>query len=262
MAFKLGNIVVDRVQYGVAENFNDELVYVLDQLMDVSINVTAESKDATDAQGTLIKRFFMGKTGELSANHAIVSLGLMNAQAGDTAAYASEDSMIAMPKIITVKAGTTVTLKNVVDGSIMVNALDPNGAMGMAYTMGTAASETEFGFDGETGVFTPPTDANETQFIVKYTRNVASGVVIKNKANVFPKTVRLTLRVLAIDPCKPDTLRAGYVYIPSFQLSPDVELTLDTESQQAYNGTLQVDFCSADKTLYEFYWADEDEDEE
>ena len=54
MSFKLGDIVVDRVLLGVAEDFDDNLLYVLSQLADANIDVTAESKDAVDATGTLV----------------------------------------------------------------------------------------------------------------------------------------------------------------------------------------------------------------
>ena len=56
MAFKLGDLVVDRIQYAMASDLNDNPLYVLTQLADATIEVTAESKDATDANGNLVKR--------------------------------------------------------------------------------------------------------------------------------------------------------------------------------------------------------------
>ena len=58
MSFKLGDFIVDRIQMATAETTDgSELLYVLTQLSDASIEVTAESKDAVDAEGNLIKRF-------------------------------------------------------------------------------------------------------------------------------------------------------------------------------------------------------------
>ena len=263
--FKLGDIIVDRVQLGVAESFNDELLYVLTQLADASIEVTAESKDAVDATGTLVKRFWQGKTGTFTANNAMLNLNVLGSMSGEDPEVASEEKKIVMPRIITVKAGTTVTLKNVVEGTIKVNSLSNNGAMGAAYTQSVAASATEFGIaSGENDdevVFTPPTDADETQYIVKYDREVSSGAAIRNKADKFPDTIKLTLKVLAVDPCSADTLRAGYVEMPSFQPSPETSLSLTTDAQLEFKGDLQVNYCSADKELYTFFWADEDEEE-
>ncbi len=260
MAFKLDDIIIDRIQYGVAETFDGELLYTLTQLADATIDITAESKDAVDATGTLIKRFYQGKSGEFTANNAMLNLNILGAASGEGKISASETAAIAMPKIITVKAGETVTLTNFVDGTVTVNALGTNGAMGKPYVKAATASATEFGLT-TAGVLTPPTDAEETQFIVKYTRNVTSGVAIKNKADKFPGTVKLTLKALAVDPCSADTLRAVYIVLPSFQVSPEVSLNLTTDAQMEYKGTLQVDYCSADKSLYEIYFAEEDEEE-
>ena len=167
---------------------------------------------------------------------------------------------INMPKIITVKAGATVTLTDFVDGTVTVNALSTNGAMGTAYAKAATASDTEFGLT-TAGVLTPPTDAAETQFIVKYQRKVKSGVAIRNKADKFPGTVKLTLKALCVDPCSADTLRACYIELPSFQVSPEVSLNLTTDAQMEYKGTLQVDYCSADKALYNIYICEDDEEE-
>lgn len=259
MAFKLDDIIIDRIQYGVAETFDGELLYTLTQLADATIDITAESKDAVDATGTLIKRFYQGKSGEFTANNAMLNINILGAASGEGKVTASESAAIAMPKIITVKSGETVALTNYVDGSVFVNALGTNGAMGKAYMKAAAASATEFGLTSA-GVLSTPTDEDETMYIVKYTRNVKSGVSIKNRADKFPGTVRLTLKALAVDPCSADTLRAVYIVLPSFQVSPEVSLSLTTDAQMEYKGTLQVDYCNADKTLYEIYFAEEDEE--
>jgi len=259
MAFKLDDLIIDRIQYGVAEDFNGKLLYTLTQLADATIDITAETKDAVDSTGTLIKRFFNAKSGEFTANNAMINLNILGSAAGTGKTEAGAgDLAINMPKIVTVKANETVELKDAVTGTIVVNALSPNGSMGKAYTQAEAASETEFGFVVDTGVLTPPTDAAETQYIVKYTRKVESGVAITNRADKFPGTVKLTLKALCVDPCSADTLRACYIVIPSFQVSPDVSLSLTTDAQMEYKGSLQVNYCSADKELYSVYIAEDD----
>lgn len=55
--------------------------------------------------------------------------------------------------------------------------------------------------------------------------NIAKARVLKK----FPGTVKLILKVLAIEPCTADTLRAGYLVLPSFQVSPEVSLGLTTD---------------------------------
>ena len=207
MAFKLGDLIIHRISMGYAEKFDGTPLYVLTQLSEASIEISAESRDAVDKDGTLIKRFWNAKTGEFTATNAMLNLNVMAAQSGNEANIATADNVIVMPKIITVKAGTTVDLNGFVAGNrITVNALGTNGAMGKAYTQGTAASATEFGLAGTK--LTAPTDTAESQYVVKFDRNVTEGVDILNSADKFPATVRLTLKGLCVDPCEADTLRA------------------------------------------------------
>lgn len=260
MAFMLDDIIIDRIQYGMAEDFNGNPLYTLTQLADATINITAESKDAVDATGTLIKRFWQGKSGEFTANNAMLNLNILGAASGEGKKEATNSAAIEMPKIIVVKKGDTATLTEFVDGTVTCNALGANGAMGKSYKKGVTANETDFAVTPE-GAFTPPTDSTVSQYIVKYRRKVKSGVSITNRADKFPRTVRLILKALCVDPCSADTLRGCYIELPSFQVSPEVEISMTTDSQLAYTGSLQVDYCSSDKALYHIYMAEEDEEE-
>lgn len=260
MAFKLGDIIIDHIQSGIAEDGNGNFLYVLSQLKEATINISAESKEAKDKNGTLVKKFWQGKTGTLEAKNAFLSTDIMGATAGTDPVYASSSVKINMPKIITVRKDSTATLTGVVEGTVGVYAYGANGAMGKAYTKGTNASATEYGLT-EGGEFTPPTDTDVDAYIVKYDRAVEEGVAIYNKADKFPASVKLTLKALCVDPCDDKTLRACYIVLPSFQVSPEISIALSTEAELDYKGDLQVDYCSLDKTLYEFYYAADDEEE-
>lgn len=258
MAFKLDDIIIDRIQYGLATDFDDNPLYALTQLSEGTINITAESKDAVDATGTLIKRFWQGKSGEFSAQNAMINLNVVGAASGEGKVTVSSETPMDMPKIMTVKAGEEVTLTNYVEGTVTVNGFGTNGSLGTAYTLGNAASETEFAISEN--VLKLPESKDDTLFIVKYQRKVTSGVYIANKSDKFPQTVKLYLKALAVDPCSADTLRAVYIVLPSFQVSPEIEISMTTDTQLNYTGALQVDYCSADKVLYEIYFAEEDEE--
>lgn len=258
MAFKLGDLIVDRISMAYAEKFDGTPLYVLTQLSEASIEISAESRDAVDKDGTLIKRFWNAKTGEFTATNAMLNLNVMAAQSGNEANIATAENVIVMPKIITVKSGTTVDLPGFTTGNrISVNALGTNGAMGKAYTQGTAASATEFGINGTK--LTPPTDTAESQYVVKYDRSVTEGVDILNSADKFPKTVRLTLKALVVDPCNADTVCSAFIVLPSFQPSPETTISLSSDSSTLdYAGSLQVDYCSSDKSLYHIYYTPND----
>lgn len=259
MAFKLGDLIIDRIQMAMAEKFDGTPLYVLTQLSDASIEISAESKDTTDKDGTLIKRFWRAKTGTFTATNAMLNLNVLAAQSGNDAKLATTEAPILMPKIITVKRGETIDLGTgyVAGARLTVNALATNGAMGKAYTLGSTASTTEFGLSGTT--FTPPTDSNESQYVVKFDRQVTEGVDILNSADKFPATVRLTLKGLCVDPCEADTLRAVYIVLPSFQPSPETTIALSSDNATLdFNGSLQTDYCSTDKSLYHIYYATAD----
>ena len=102
MAFKLGDLIIDRISMGYAEKFDGTPLYVLTQLSEASIEISAESRDAVDKDGTLIKRFWNAKTGEFTATNAMLNLNIMAAQSGNEADIATEDNVIVVPKIITV----------------------------------------------------------------------------------------------------------------------------------------------------------------
>lgn len=266
MAFKLGDLIIDRIQMGYAEKFDGTPLYVLSQLSDASIEISAESKDTTDKDGVLIKRFWRAKTGTFTATNAMLNLNILAAQSGNEAQIAGSgaNEQIIMPRIIIAQANETVTLtgysSGVSDRAITVNALDTNGSMGKAYTLGTTASATEFAVSGTT--LTLPTDTNETQYIIKYDRAVTEGVKILNSADKFPKTVKLTLKALCVDPCHADELKGCYIVLPSFQPSPETTIALGGDDTSIdFTGDLQVNYCSTTKDLYTVYFCpDDDED--
>ena len=226
MSFTLDDLVIDRIQMGVAEKTDGTLLYTLTQLSEATIETTAESKEAKSAEGSLIKKFYQGKTGTFTATNAMINLNVIGAASGTDKVIGSADAMIQMPKIVIVNKGTaTVKLvdeanESLVSGTIRVNALGNNGAMGKAYTLSTGgASKTEYALSGTT--LTLPTDDTADRFVIKFERKAANAVKITNASDKFPGTVKLTLKALAVDPCEPDTLRSCYIIIPSFQVSPE-----------------------------------------
>lgn len=259
MAFTLDGIVIDRIQLAVAEDFAGNLLYTLTQLSDATIETNAESKDAVDKDGTLIKRFYNSKTATLSATNAMMDFNIIGQQAGGKGKeVASSNNKLVMPKISIISKGTkTVEIPGFKEGTVCVSALSNNGTMGKAYTLGSEASETEFKI--ETNTLTLPTDATADKFIVKYNRDVTNGVRVVNSADQFPKTIRLTLKALAVDPCTADTLRACYIIFDSFQVDPSVSIQLTTDATFDFSGEAQFSYCSADKSLFTICMADDEE---
>lgn len=283
MAFALDDIIIDRIQMAIAEKSDGTLLYTLTQLSEATIETTAESKEARDANGSLIKTFYQGKAGTFTATNAMLNLNVLAAATGNEKEVATNVAKIQMPKIVVVKQGTsTSAIVNVAknedlvaeDGTVItagnkatylptaikVNALGNNGTMGKSYSYDEAASSTAWTYDVATGVITLPTDSSADKFVIKFQRKSENAVKVTNSADKFPSTVKLTLKALAIEPCTPDVVRSCYVIIPSFQVSPEVNITLNTEGTLDYTGAMQVDYCGDDKELYTIVMCEDDEE--
>lgn len=260
MAFTLDGIIIDRIQMGVAEDFSGNLLYTLTQLSEATIETSSESKEARDKDGILIKKFYNGKSATLSATNAMMDFNILGEQAGSGKAVATEEAPIIMPKVMIIdKTDAAIALPGLVTGSVHVNAIANNGTMGKKYAQAAAPSAIEFGLVGEN--LTLPTDADATRFVIKYERKVKSGAMIDNRADVYPRTIKLTLKCLAVDQCSADTLRSCYVVFPSFQVSPDTSVQLTTDATFDFTGDAQVDYCSPNKQLYYICMAEEDIEE-
>lgn len=264
MAFTLDGIVIDRIQLGIAENVaGTKLLYTLTQLQEATIETTAESKEATDKDGVLIKKFWQSKAATLSATNAMMDFNILGEQAGSGKQVATEAKPIVMPKVVIVAAGTsTLDISGYVAGTVCVNAIANNGTMGDVFTAATEADTTHYSIStsGEVSTMTMPTD-NTLKYIVKYDREVTSGAMIDNRADQYPGTIKLTLKCLAIDECSPDVVRACYVVFPSFQIDPETSVQLTTDATFDFKGDAQVAYCDGNKQLYYICMAEEDEEE-
>ncbi len=244
MAFKLDDLIIDRIQVATAEDFSGNVLYTLTQLQEASISISAESNDVTDKDGNLVKRFWRAKTGEFTATNAFINLNILGEEAGSGKIEATAQRHITAPGIIVAKAvdGSTVTLANVT-GTPKVYGMENNGTLGTEFQTGGTATASTFAYDSDNGVVTLPLSNDYVQYLIRYDREVASGAVeMTNMADKFPRTIRLVLKVLCVDPCSADTLRAAYIDIPSFQVSPESEVSLSSDNQTIdFSGSLQVD---------------------
>lgn len=259
MAFRLGNFNIDQILYGTAQNFNDDLLYTVDQLSTAQIEISAENTDITDKKGNIVRTIYTSKTGTFTATNAFLHPQLINGGSGSSIASATKDTPIQMPKIITVAAGGSIDVSDAIEGTIKVIGLYGNGANGAVLSQGTtAAVDKTYGLvDNKLTV--PSTEADApVQYLIRYERNANSGVRLANIADKFPDLVHLTLYCSYIDPCS-DTLKPCYVYIPSFMTDPNMTISLDRETQEMdFNGNLNVSYCAGEKVLYYIYFPDED----
>ncbi len=274
MGFKLGDVIVDRLQFGYGCRANGTPLYALTQLTEATIDITADSTDITDKDGNLVYRKYTGKKGEITATNAFFNLAIVEALSASTAEIATEDNGIIMPMIQIVDAGKPLDITGYVEGSVVVNALSLKGSMGKEYKLGSAVSDTEFAIqhtdevkeadDSTTpasDVLTPPADANEVRYIVKYKKTVHNGAKITNSGDKFAKSHELFFKALVVDKCDREVLRAAIIHIPAFMPSPEFTIALqggDTQTMD-YKGAIMVNPCSTEQELFSIYYVDEEE---
>lgn len=275
MAFKLGDVIVDRLQFGYGAKSNGTPLYALTQLTQANIDITADSTDINDKDGNLVYRKYTGKKGEVTATNAFLNLAVVETISATDAEIATAEKGIVMPMIQIVKAGETLDVTGFVEGSIHVNALSTKGSMGKdEFKKGSTASATEYAIkhteaSGEpdhtpaSDVLTPPTAEGETQYIVKYKKTIKSGAKITNSGKKFPKSHELFFKALVVDKCETDVLKAAIIHIPSFMPSPEFTLALQGGDSQTmdYKGSMMLNACSTDGELFSIYYIDEEEDD-
>jgi len=259
MAFKLGDKIYKEILYFYAEDLGTlNPLYVLTQLSEANVDITAESTDVTDKNGNLVKKIWKSKAGTFSATNAFVNTNIIAASTGSTPIFASDAEKVTMPKMMHVKKGATVDLTGYVAGSVKVAQYFGDGAIGKTYALGTTASDTEFAIAEDTNVLTLPTDAEAEMFFIKYLREVEKGALISNKATEFPTSVRAIMKATYYNPCKKNELKADYIEFPSFQVSPETSFPINADSATMdFSGDLEIDYCGGDKVLYNIYDADE-----
>lgn len=256
MAVNFDQLVIDRVVDGWFEDKNLNLLAVLDQLQNFSVNVTSETKDKTDAQGALIKRYYMARNAEVSAENAVFSMNLMAIQAGNDK---KTGTAVSLPRIIQVaKTDSPVTLPDTpAEGTLIVYGTFDNGLVDVSkkYEKDTTAGAGTYAVstDGSGNtVIDLPTDATDTvQIKYEYTvKEDIDAARVDIDGTHFPKECKATFRVLCSDICDSETVRAFYIVFPRFQMSPDFDWTVDTESAQPISATAFKDYCGKNQLLF------------
>lgn len=205
------------------------------------------------------------KQGTFTATNSTISLPVIGAMSGTNTVYATQADPLSIPRIITANKATGIVLPGIendgTDAHIVVNAVAANGTLGDAYAVSeysVAAKAT--GADWST--LNINAHQGDTKFIIKYDRTVEeNGLKIVNRSDQFPKSCKLTLKVLIVDPCETDIVRAAYVVLPNFQPSPELTINFSTDATIDFTGKLQTAYCGDQKVLYEIYVCSDDEEE-
>ena len=267
----LNNIVVDRVLRGIFSDKDDNVIFSINQVQDLSMNQTSESQEIVDALGVSIMELMRSKALEVSANNAIYDFGLLSAQYGTEKVTASAAEKIVTPAMESFEVPFTVdeegnkvvqpyTLKHTpVAEPTAIYALNGDSTLGAKYEKATTASDVAFSCLN--GVITLPTgvEAGSDMFVM-YEYETENAIEIINSANKFAKMGKMTFEILAYDVCDPETKLFGYLILPRFQLSNDFDWAIGGDSQQhAFSGKAHVSYCEKDKQMARVVIVDDEE---
>lgn len=261
MAFVFEDMIIDRVLEIVFRNSEGKVLGGLNQVTDFSINQSSETKDKTDAQGVIIKRFFTAKNVEVSGTAALPSLSLLAMINGTTKEVATSDATLLLPSIEKYAASASpIEIKYTPVGDVSVCGLTASGVPDptLNYELADEAGEGKFAIVGKT--VTLPTDAaDHVQISYKY--NAESAVAVTDKSTGFPKTCEMLVKALVCEACDKENMRLAYISMPSFQVSPDMDWTVDTESGLGFSGSAQVDYCGGEQALFTVSVSEDDIEE-
>lgn len=261
MEHNLNNIIVDRVLRGVFSDKNDNIIFALNQVQNLSLNSTSESQEVVDAFGVSIMELMRSKAIEASAENAIYDMGLLAAQYGTEKKAATTDKKLIVPAMESFEVeGTTQTLKHMpISMPKAIYKLNGDSTLGAKYK--APSEEYEGDFTYADGVITLPTDVKAgDEMFVMYEYESENAVEVVNSANEFAKMGKMTFECLVYDVCDPETKIFAYLVLPRFQLSNDFDWSIGGDSQtHAFSGKAHVDYCSRDKKMVRVVIVDDEE---
>lgn len=268
MAFNKDNLVIDRAIRGSMKNkTTNAVMWSLDQIKDPTIECSSEVVYATDCTGSKIAGFDRAKDAKFTAVNSVFNLSLLAAQVGSDKSVASSSNTFNVPKFEAITLGatgetvnTTITLEETPATTLTkIYKLDTDGSILEEISAGATAT-TQFSISGKV-ITLPTTPASgaytaATRFGVWYDYEASDAeglgaVKVSNSANEFPTSGVFELEVLFADICDPSIKYHGYVVFGNAKLSANTTLNLTTEIQQNLEIICAIDYCNADRTLFE-----------
>lgn len=253
--FNINDLIIDSIIKGVGFNMaSGEYLFSVNQLQDATLSCTSEQNVKTDAKGTPIMSFDRAKSATLTANNALLNLGLLANQMGTEKEVASDTHKIETPcfETITVQEGVTdYTLKHMPKQDITkIFTLNGDDTEGTAYDSATAAADDKFVY--ASGTITVPTNsAPGTQYIVFYDYDATEAVSVTNSAKNFPKNFKFVMSVLCAEPCNTTDLILCYVIFPNAKLSSSVDISFTTDGTHPLTIEAQQAYCDKEKKLFQ-----------
>lgn len=249
--------ILDLTQYDRTTN---EMQILMPEVSDLSISVTTNEDEITDATGSPVAILESAKQATLSGNGAFYNFDLLASQAAAT----SDTANIAMPymEIVTVADGAA-TLGHAPVGESgaeigYVYVRNTDGTQGTALTQGAEAAEGVFALRGTDLTF--DSSMNGKQIYVPYTYTASSGMHFENQDDNFTTSAKVIVRALVRDICDDNKVSILVIVSENAKLASSFDITLARGEQHAFEYRILPAFCGASgKSLYHMYLLDTDD---
>lgn len=246
----VNELILDKVRSLIFTDLSDgSVIGRLTKLEDPSLQTAAEGEEIADAQGALITKLFRAKTGKFTATNSLFSMDLLALQYGAEKEIADETKKIIVPveEILTVADGK-ITLSHAPLGEIKYIYKLESGQLAKKYTVGAAASDTEFAISEQE--ITVPTDITG-KIYVEYEYESTSAVRVKNNTEKFPEAVGVKIFAIFKDMCNENIKYAGVIKAAKGKIDPSsIETALTGTGKHSFDIDFLKDYCEEDTDLF------------
>lgn len=246
----VNELILDKVRSLIFTDLADgSVIGRLTKLEDPSLQTAAEGEEITDAQGALISKIFRAKTGKFSATNSLLSIDLLALQYGSEKEVADDTHKIVVPveEILTVADGK-VTLAHEPLGAIKYIYQLENGQLAKKFTVGAAASATDFEINGKD--ITVPTGVTG-RIYVEYEYESTSAVRVSNNTEKFPEAVGVKIFAIFKDMCNENIKYAGVIKAAKGKIDPSsIETALTGTGKHSFDIDFMKDYCDEDVDLF------------
>ncbi|MGF6375115.1 hypothetical protein M2140_000149 [Clostridiales Family XIII bacterium PM5-7] len=254
------NLVINRVLRGtLVDKATGEIIVSVDQISDASLECSGEQVFTNDALGQKIAAFDRSKDAKFTASNALINFGLMAAQLGSEKEIADATNKIVVPafELIDVEDPNTVELLAEPYGELKyIYSTHADKSKNMKYTVGVAATDTEFAISGKTITLPTGAFAKGDRVAVWYERETENAVKIRNTTTDFSKGGKFILEVLACDVCDVNTEYYTYVIFGNGKMDNNITIDFSNEAKQQFVVNALQDYCSAENELFSIVVAD------
>lgn len=269
MSLKLNGFIIDRVIRMVGLDVSTGApIFIASQVQDFNLEQTADTKDKNDANGSLLRRFYTNKGANITATNAVLDFNILAVQSGSPKQEATESAPLRLKvdRVVGVneqtRSGVDLGLGSSTELAATVHVFEYTnaGGLGREFTLGSSATATTFAL--AEGVLTIPTATDVNAYYVVYEVDAKAATLIESVSTDFPDVIELLVTAIGCEECTPNDIIPIRIDVPKITPDPSFQMSLTTDSTFDFTGSVLVDYCGNEKTLWRCYKIDDDEYED